>query len=118
MICVFSGENYDQYIQENLQKKIFETINCSIPFILPKYRNGTKLCSYSSLGKSGVEIYKSSPIELTNLWSGESFVHPPCRYHHFETRDHATERGETSSFQSNCAPILTPLGSKLNAYTF
>ena len=97
---VFSGGNYDKYIQENLQKNIFETINCSIPFIPPKYRNGTKLCSNSSLGKSGVEIYKSSPIELTNLWSGESFVHPPCRYHQFEARDRSIERGDNSSFHS------------------
>ena len=42
-ICVFLGEHIDQYIQENLQNKIFETINCSIPFISPTHRNETKL---------------------------------------------------------------------------
>ena len=87
----FLGDNYDGYVQEALQKKIIGTINCSVPFVAPQFRKKSPICENKLLGKRGIEIYKSSPIELTNLWAGESFVQPPCRYHQFETRDRGTQ---------------------------
>ena len=97
---MFLGDNYDGYVQEALQKKIIGTINCSVPFVAPQFRKKSPICENKLLGKRGIEIYKSSPIELTNLWAGESFVQPPCRYHQFETRDRGTQGGVNSSFHS------------------
>ena len=100
IIPFLSGEGYDDYLQEKLPERILETVNCSIPFIAPKYRTKSKICKDKLLGKMGIEIYKSSPIELTNLWSGESFIQPPCKYHQFETRDRGSKKGENASFHS------------------
>ena len=83
-----------------MHEKIVAAINCSIPFIPKQFREGVQICTNSDLGKKGIDIYKSSPIELTNLWSGESFVLPPCQYYHFETKSRAQVRGDNASFHS------------------
>ena len=75
----------DDEIPSSVHIRMLSELNCTVPFLPLKIRENSQICKKESEGKTGVDMYYSSPIEALNLWTGRHNLQPPCHFYRFDT---------------------------------
>ena len=83
-----NGETYGEHDYKLMNKMIVERFNCTTPFILPEFRNGTEICLKKDVGLLVQQFLQSSSASFSpNMWTNDYHFIPPCEYHTYTTQE-------------------------------